>query len=546
VAVSDGSVVVITYTPVGGAPEDITADCIFATWHFASQMAATPGQFEGVVADPHQSHSFVTGGEIQATIDGVVMYGGYVLNATKQFAFPVDDTVTNGPGAVLTRQWLLSGSDFNYMLDRLVFRNTSDYLHSVAIPGPVYDGHLIRSHVPTYFDLPADWDFSTYVEDVYQFAGAYTFSDGTNGQGFSLMTVLRDLAAYGSVTYMGPDKKLRFMGIQNTAAPFGFSDRPDGVNLIGFASGSATEDLTPVGNDAFVWGGSAWASNGGMVAARVQNAVGSVTSTASTYIQHGTVTAGSSIDKHGRWQLAEVRVGDLKILDQVKARARVIVSGNTTGSTTEGQQGVSEPEKQYKLTWHAHRAPKVGGVPQTIYPGEVVTLELWTFSEDGGSTPWTIDVPCRSIDISFPDLDLAGNPYVRFEGTFGVLVSDPEWLWAYLRNDLSRFQRNAGKGQYSTSGNASSGDVPYGTLWNGSPSPVPNGSATVFTIRDTDSVAHGYIAGSTQLWLNGVAQMPTVDYTESDPTAGEITWIASWRPTLVTGDTLWVVCRLLG
>src|SRR3990167_8709476 len=117
----EGSTVVVMYTPPGGVAEDITTDCIFATWHFTSQMSATPGQFEGVVKDPDQTHDFVVGGEIALSIDGVVQYGGYVLNVTKQFAFPVDDTVTKAASEALTRQWALSGSAYNFKLDKLIF-----------------------------------------------------------------------------------------------------------------------------------------------------------------------------------------------------------------------------------------------------------------------------------------------------------------------------------------------------------------------------------------------------------------------------------------
>jgi hypothetical protein len=519
------SIISIVYTPPGGSPQAITSDCVYGAWHFTSQMAATPGQFEGVVRDYTQTHEFTTGGEIVLTCDGVALWGGYILVATRQFALPVADT-TGGAPEVELRQWALSGSDYNWQLDKLVFRNTADYLSQVSVAGPIYDGAIIRSHLPSYLDMPSGFDFSTHVVDTFQFAGAYTFSDGSNGQGFPVRAVLNDLAQYGSVAYMGPDKKLRFIPVQDAVAPFGFSDMPDGSSFIGFSSGSASEDITPMGNDAFVWGGSAWAGSGGVVASRRTNA--------------------TSVTDHGRWQYAEVRVGDLKIQAQTDARANVIVSGNVTGSTVDGQQGIALPEQTYKLTWNSTRTPVVGGVPQTLYPGQVVPLELWTFSQDGGATPWSVSVPCRSIDISYPGLDPDGNPYVEFSGTFGLLVSDPEWLWSYLRRDLAGFRRRVNPGgSYTTTGNGATGAVPYGSLWNGSPTPAPNGSATVFTIEDSGAVVHGYIAGSTQLWLNGTTQRLGTDYTESDPVNGQVTWTSPDRAPLVTGDVLWLVCRVL-
>ena len=48
----------------------------------------------------------------------------------------------------------------------------------------------------------------------------------------------------------------------------------------------------------------------------------------------------------------------------------------------------------------------------------------------------------------------------------------------------------------------------------------------------------GYIAGSTQVYKNGILLGRDVDYTESDPVAGRITFTTS-----PAGATLWVVVR---
>lgn len=519
---------IVAISPNGGTTLDITTDCVFAEWRFTSQMAATPGEFQGVVRDPEQVYDFVTGWEIRCIIDGVTLWGGYILAAVRQFAVPVDDTVTRAPSAIKTRQWALRGSDYNYRLDRLVFRNTADYTHVVTLSGPIYDSEIIATY-GAYFDVPDGWDLSTYVVPNFQFPASYTFGAGGNGQGFTMRDALADLTQYGAVAYVGPDRALRFLPVQDALAPWGFTDyAPDGEDFIGFREGSATEDLTPVANDAFVWGGSVWTNDGAVVAARRENA--------------------DSIAAHGRWQTAEVRVGDTRYQsqDEVDARANVIVDGNVEGTTTEGQQGLALPETQYRLTWFAHRVPRSGGVPQHLYPGMVTTINLWSFSEDGGATPFTLTVPLRSVEITFPSLPPDGTPgdpltWVKFTGMFGVLATDPEWLWAYLRKNLGQFQQNVNQGgRFSTAGSGTTDPVPYGTLWNGPTAEDPDGSRTTFTIP------YGYIATTTQVMLNGLLATLDVDYEESDPAAGEITWIEADRSPLLTGDKLWIVARLTG
>ena len=134
-----------------------------------------------------------------------------------------------------------------------------------------------------------------------------------------------------------------------------------------------------------------------------------------------------------------------------------------------------------------------------------------------------------------------GDAYVEFSGTFGVLASDPERLWAYLRQNLSGFQKTVSGGAYSTANQATTdANVPYGTIWNDAPTETPNGVLTVFTIP------YAYLAGTTQLSMNGLVATLDTDYTESDPANGEITWIEPGRTPLVTGDVLWLVARLAG
>jgi hypothetical protein len=68
-----------------------------------------------------------------------------------------------------------------------------------------------------------------------------------------------------------------------------------------------------------------------------------------------------------------------------------------------------------------------------------------------------------------------------------------------------------------------------------------DGSRTSFTIYITiDDVATplGYLAGSTSVYLNGALQRPSIDYTESDPENGVITFFTA----PASSDWVWIQC----
>jgi hypothetical protein len=74
----------------------------------------------------------------------------------------------------------------------------------------------------------------------------------------------------------------------------------------------------------------------------------------------------------------------------------------------------------------------------------------------------------------------------------------------------------------------SSSSTTYGASYAGVPTPTPNGSATVYTLP------FGYIAGTLQVYVNGLIQRPGTDFTETDPAAGTFTTTS----TLVSTDTV--------
>lgn len=521
------STVAITYTAPGGSPADITSYVLFRDCYFESQLAAVPGAFSITVRDMAQTQSFVTGGTITLSVDGVLLYGGYIRTVTRQFAVPVDKTTT--PSAVVSRQWLLTGVDYNILLDKRVAHKTplSD-TSQIGITPNDYDGNLIRNNLATYFDLPSGFDATTKVANVNSFTAA-TLGASTMfwQQGETLRSFLDQFvvsstrtdngaAFYATVYYIDAAMRLNYLAIQNQSAPFGFSDKPDGSTFIGFRDGSQSEDGSSIANDVFVWGGSPFTANGTVV------------------VGHATNT--TSVTAHNRWQLADVHPGDdlYKSQNQVNARANALISGLTTGtSPVTGAQGLVNPDELYTLTWFGHDVPLSGGSPQHLTPGMVVPLNFWTFSTDGGSTPYSISVPLRQIKVSFPNLSPITSPskaWVQFEGTFGILLSDPVWLWSYL---LKRGIQGNQQAPLVATTSSTSTTFPYGSIYQGIPTPNPPAGGTLFTIPTA------YIPGATEFYKNGLILTLNTDYTESSPTAGQYTLTVAPTGT----DKLYVVAR---
>lgn len=506
-----GSVIVIE---VDGL--DISDKCVYAQCSFEAQMAAIPGAFTVVVRDMDQTLEFITGKELTLSVDGQLIYGGYVTQVNKKYFFPADDTLTDGPETVESRQWLLTGVDWNILFDKRVLLSDGDPTVNIpAISGSITDASIITGYFGTYFDTTG-FDFgSAAVIDNFTYADGYTWPT----QGTTMRDVLDDLAQWGAVYWISADKVFHFMPYQDTAAPWGFSDVPNGqaigdtpVPLIGFRDGEYTEDATAIVNDALVWGGSEWALDGDIVFDRRENT--------------------TSITNHGRWQVGEVHTGEegFKLQAGVTARAKSIVDGNFSGTYVTGSKGLVNPEEQFRCTWFSNKVP-IDGTFVHLQPGSATPIELWVFSDDGGVTPYQTTLPLRQLSITFPTLDPTGDAYLQFDGFFGVQMSDPFWLWHFLREQRKNNQRPFA---YSSANNGSV-DPPYGSQYQGEPSPATDSSTTVFTIP------FGYIPGSFRVYADGVL-VATTAYTTSDPPAGEFTFTTA----PATGVELWVVAILTG
>lgn len=499
---------------------DITNKIEFASMSFESQMGAVPGEIEFDVKDVDQTFTAATGDEIVITLDGVTIFGGYLLQAGKKHHFPADDTVTILPADNPNRLWSLRGVDYNILFDKRILRIPSDYLKipDPIGPAPMDDASALNNMVTNLFDLSdiAGVDATA----VYTYDASTGSPDGYQPlqQGTTLRATMDALAVWGGLYYFRPTKVLFFGPQETQEAVWGFSDTPDNgpipddyatQPLWGARDIEVTEDGSLIINDAFVWGGSEFAGNGTTVVGHVDNS--------------------TSISDHGRWQYAETHFGEVNFKNQagVDARANVIVTDNVAGTDPGGTtRGFVRPQYSVKLTWFDRNVPVD---PNTGFRAHLVAgmLVPFEFSTLGIS----LVLPMRSIRVTFPGQSETGEPIPQFDGTASLQLSDSNWLWQYL------LRKHPVTEIISSGTGAGGSSLPYGSKVFLTPTPDPDSSTTVFTLPIS------YIAGTTEVYIDdgtgGVRLFAPDDYTESDPEAGELTFTTA----PATGTTLVIGAR---
>ena len=508
---------------------DITDAVLFSSARFEAQANAGIGTFNITIKDPNRIHEFTTGKEVVLSLDGYPYYGGYLTQKGSTFAFPAVDTTI----PVTTRQFQLAGVNYNALFDRLVSRNPADYTTNIpGEPGTSKAGYLVEKLAASYLDIPSGFNTTTYVDDIGR-ADPDAVVFAWNTQGTTWREQMQRISTFnGAIYYIDASKNLHYHAPESVFSRWGFSDQPNRIAVTsgtgyqnatyGFREISVDEDITQIVNDVFVWGGSPFLAmanaNDGTFFARRDNP--------------------TTIAQYGRWQMAEVKFGELGTQNAVNARAETIVpQGGDLPPGVDPFDGVmrnrSKPNITVKLTWFAHDVPEIGGVRDHLVPGDVVTISLHTF---GG--PLVLTLPLRRVSISFPALpsSTGGAPktYARFDGDFGLSLDDPYNLWEAIINRSKQINRTI-----NSAGSPTAEGEP-GALWQGPPDEAPNGSNVNFTLSSVSSPIT-YVPGSTSVYVEGLRQVLGTDYDESS-TTGEIVFTAP--PS--SGDSIWVIARLAG
>lgn len=512
---------------------DVTDKVLFNDTYFNAQANPIQGNFRVVVKDVDRSFS-VTGGEtITCHIDGVPMFGGWVMKIGLSPFFPVTDTSTLAKVMATPRKWSLQGPDFNFLWDKRVLRDIANFDQALEVPQGKRTIRKAFIHLMNnYIDVPDGLNIYQHVDDVTTQYGDDTYGGLYVGQGKYLREQMDDFAAQsGAVYYIDADFKVHLHEYETEQVSWSFTDYP-GVapNMVGFREGEYGQDFQRMVTEALVWGGSSLTRAGqdpatdtegiGVVFAKYPQAP-AADATWFNKLQSAE-REQKAIDRrntYGRWQMAEMNVGSENYLTQasVKNRAFVIINGVPGVPPTKGiEGGYSKPLEMMSATWFGHDVPN----GEHIKPGYLHDFVLYTQGVNV-SHPLIASLPLRAVKVSFPTLP-SDNPdgdmltYVRFDGEFGTSYSDSRHFWKALKKHRTSYRRQVPV-------------IPVQSLYSNE---AADGSRVQFTFNAT------FWQDSTNVYLNGLLQRSGIDYVWVDgSTVNFYTAPASGGTVLASGQT---------
>lgn len=505
---------------------EISDRVVYSQTTFTSQANPMQGTFTVTVRDPNNDFVPVCGQTLTCHIDGVPLFGGFVMRVGRGNFFPAVDTAA----PVKTRKWVLMGPDFNFLFDKRIIYDPTDFTAGLNVPSDKRTiTKAIRYLYNNFVDVPDQMDWWTYVDTIYDDeTNAEALYGGSKGasflqQGSLLRAQMDDFADQsGLIYYIDADYKLHVHAYESVVTPWTIVDVQGGSGTVRFRDGEYTEDFTSVVTEAHVWGGSAYKTQDGGTGGDV------------VYKKYPDYPINNAreqkamdrISEFGRWQYGEERVGQMNYLtmDSVRKRARVIINGPTGAPPTYGiESGMSRPLRTMTCTWFAHDVP--GKVH--VRPGYLQDFILYS---QGPPTPLIFRLPLRSMTISFPTLPTdnpGGETYVQFEGEFGVAYSDSRFLWTFLKKN-----RRGPTGSSIATGivdnNTTSASL--GSLAMVSPVEETNGTRRLFTFPYT------FFRDQMTLYINGLYQRNGLDYTY-DADTGQVRFVTAPKAS----DKLWAV-----
>lgn len=365
------------------AGADQTANIVFGTARFESMVNGRVGSCKFRVRDELRALSFVAGSAIEFLVDGGPVWTGYLVKATRAYAFPAENIVEAG----LTRWIDIEGVDLNILFSRRIVATYSDPadVFGKLYPPFTLDQDVIADLVADYLDLTGDsLDVSSEVEavaDINEDQDARAWSGGyTWGEAMGSIAMLP-----AAVFFLAPTRKLVYTDANTADAPRAMSDRPVGEQ-VGYREMVITKDGTSLANDVLAWG-FGYGSNE-PVFVRDQDA--------------------TSLAAHGRWQLGVQKPGVWK-----QATIERVASSIIDGSPS-SQRGAKNDRVAVELVTY-----ESGFLPAQKVDFE---SEVWGFSDV---------IPIRRMIVTFD-----GPEAPRYALTLSHEIDTP---WGFIDPFKFRF-----------------------------------------------------------------------------------------------------------
>lgn len=362
--------------------DDITSDCLIAETQFEYLTDGNIGNATVIVKDlrggTYTPEYFKVGNELTLDVDGVRMWGGYVMKVAQNYPHAA---VTNDDPGAEARYWTLLGNDYNILLRRRKLYNKA----SPATQMKIYkaddeptDKDIIRDMCNLYLDLDGDGfeagagDDVIDLSNVVELGALYWVSECAEtwqaaSPGMDWADGMRSVCEWsGGVFYIGPaDPTQTFKGpvlyyhdVNTATGPYEVNDRPaSDPGSKGVREFSHNLDGTELATDALVWGA-------GM---------------GSQEVVFWRETATTEQNTYGTWQWSDFHQSMYK-QECVKHRAKTYIHGS-------------------RLNKRGHKKPKESWDIVTFQPdfqiGDVVDVASYIHGVQD-------TVPIRRMRITFP------------------------------------------------------------------------------------------------------------------------------------------------
>jgi hypothetical protein len=231
---------------------DITSMVLFESAHFESQVNGIAGEARFRVRDLTGTYSVSLGSEVTLSVDGSVVWRGFLMQWIRIYVFPALNVTEFG----LARFFDAVCSDINLLFTKRFVYNQSTPTNVLA---PLLAEHTADTTALTelfddWIDLTGDGiDTTSLVENV----GDTTWTQegrawsGSDSWGQAVSSIANMPAA---IYYIDPDKNFVYTDVDTPNAPFGLSDQPNGSTTKGYSSMDILKDGTALANDVFAWG----------------------------------------------------------------------------------------------------------------------------------------------------------------------------------------------------------------------------------------------------------------------------------------------------